>query len=415
MIRYCFAILFLFTQSYSQQLVVLEHADEIEGREEKNFRIRELKGNVSLLQSDLKIKCDRAIQNLTTNEIDLFGNVKILRSNLIINTKQARYNANKKVSYFNHGIELFRGKFFVESNFGIYLVEDGVTEFKGNVKSRDSVSVINCENLKYFEKEEKAIATENVLVRNNENSLKIISGRMEHFENKNYSKFTLSPLFMQVDTLENGKIDTLVVEGKILEVYNDKSQTMIANGNVKLAKGDLSAICEDLKFEQNEGRITFLQNPVLWFNNSQITGDTIISKLEDKKIKELEVKRKAFMLTQNDTIADNKYDQMSGKKIIMNFESNDLKKISIIGNATSLYFLYDDEKPKGVNKTSGDKIDLYFSDGLLETISIKKGAEGNYYPEKMVKRNLQEINLEGFKILKDKPTINKIIGGKFAN
>ena len=65
-------------------------------------------------------------------------------------------------------------------------------------------------------------------------------------------------------------------------------------------------------------------------------------------------------------------------------------------------------RSKGANKTSGDKISINFLDGKISTIAIKKGVEGIYFPEKMIRANPLEVNLEGFIIKEGKPTIKKL-------
>ena len=53
---------------------------------------------------------------------------------------------------------------------------------KEKVEAKDSVSIINCEELKYFEKDEKAIALKNVRVSNNDKSMVVNSQKLEHYE-----------------------------------------------------------------------------------------------------------------------------------------------------------------------------------------------------------------------------------------
>ena len=365
-----------------------------------------------LTHGEMKIRCDKAVQYLSRNEIDLRGNVKIIRGKMIINTKEAHYDGNNKITNCKNGVELFRNRFHVIAEQGIYFSNEDRAEFKGKVEAKDSVSIINCEELKYFEKDEKAIALKNVRVSNNDKSMVVNSQKLEHYEKNGLSKFSIKPILVQVDTTEDGVVDTLAVSSEIMDIYDDSTQQMIAVGNVLLAKGNLGVKCKNLNYERANEKIIFTSEPWLWYENSQISGDTIIAKLKNRNLEQLEINKRAFMSTLNDSVNKNRYDQMSGKKIKLNFENKNLNNISIDGNATSLYYLFDEGRSKGANKTSGDKISINFLDGKISTIAIKKGVEGIYFPEKMIRANPLEVNLEGFIIKEGKPTIKKIIFGE---
>ena len=84
-----------------------------------------------LTHGEMKIRCDKAVQYLSRNEIDLRGNVKIIRGKMIINTKEAHYDGNNKITNCKNGVELFRNRFHVIAEQGIYFSNEDRAEFKG--------------------------------------------------------------------------------------------------------------------------------------------------------------------------------------------------------------------------------------------------------------------------------------------
>ena len=80
-----------------------------------------------------------------------------------------------------------------------------------------------------------------------------------------------------------------------------------------------------------------------------------------------------------------------------------LRRIDVDVRATSLYFVYEDSAGNGINKTSGDRIVMQFADGKAETIRVYGGVEGQYFPEPMVRRRVEEYRLPGFLRLDTRP------------
>ena len=67
--------------------------------------------------------------------------------------------------------------------------------------------------------------------------------------------------------------DTLI---SIEDTAQNKSQ-IFAHKNVKIIKGTLSGICDSMIYDAIDSTISFYENPILWNNNSQITGDSSAS------------------------------------------------------------------------------------------------------------------------------------------
>ena len=112
---------------------------------------------------------------------------------------------------------------------------------------------------------------------------------------------------------------------------------------------------------------------------------------------------KAVALSLADSLYVNRFNQMTGQTMILRFTDNKVHRIDVDRTATSLYYLFDGEKPNGLNKTSGDHVTIAFSDGKINTIRVIAGVEGQYYPEKLVKQRESEYNLQGFNWRKDRP------------
>ena len=87
----------------------------------------------------------------------------------------------------------------------------------------------------------------------------------------------------------------------------------------------------------------------------------------------------------------------------MYFYNNKVQQVDVQRNATSLYYLSDNEQPNGVNKSSGDRIIIEFQKGKVDRIKIIGGVQGQYFPEKMIFAREQDYNLDGFRWFEVRP------------
>src|SRR5690554_8028115 len=85
------------------------------------------------------------------------------------------------------------------------------------------------------------------------------------------------------------------------------------------------------------------------------------------------------------------------------FDSTQIKRVDIEGNAKTIYFLEDEEENdtvivvnrKGMNRIYAANISLGFKDGDIETATYRESPDGMLYPMKDIKKD--EERVEQFK------------------
>lgn len=95
-----------------------------------------------------------------------------------------------------------------------------------------------------------------------------------------------------------------------------------------------------------------------------------------------------------------RYDQLAAVRLYFDVLQDTIRNVRAQGLASSIYFLYDSEFPSGVNRTSGDTINIGFADGQAAGIGIigrRSRAEGEYFPEPLVAGRETSYRLEGFR------------------
>jgi lipopolysaccharide export system protein LptA len=347
--------------------------------------------------------CDRAIQYLVKNEFELIGNVRVIRDTVTLTSKYGRYYGATKQAYAEQGVKLQTKHVTLLADRGTYYTDERRAYFQRNVHIIDSATTIDCDEMTYYEHERKSIANTNVKIVNAGNNITMYSGHLDHFDSTHYSRLTISPSMVQIDTSAKGEIDTLLVHSRVMESYDDSTKRLIATDSVTIERTQLAARSGIVRYFTKEDRIELHDKPIVWYDSHQVTGDTITIYMVKRRLERAVVRGHAFALSESDSAHPTRYNQLTGRLLTLRFSENKLSGAVVERNAVSLYFLYDGPEPNGVNRTSGDYISMTFKEGKPDMIRIIKGIEGTYYPEPMIVRNDQAFNLDGFLLRKDRP------------
>lgn len=403
-----------FSQDESN-IVILHHADSLVGKVINSEDIRELIGNVQFSQGSVIVNCDRAIQYLKSNLLTLEGNIKIQDDTLTFYGKRGSYNSADKTAEAYDGVYIEEGLRKLYADYGKYYVQEKRVFFKGKVLVQDTNSSLTCSELTYLRNDKITIARKNVILSDLNNNIKTYS---DYFQNKDkYSFISGNPAVIQIDTAENGRLDTLIILSNEIHAYQDTIEHFIAVGDVKMQRGNVFAECGETIYFTDADSIVMKKNPFVWYEDTQISGDTIFIKLINRKLKNIYVNGRSFAISLSDTNYRNRFDQMQGETMLINFDNGKIDNIIVNTTAKSLYYLYEENpsdkdtnlkilETNGLNITTGDQIVILFKDKKVESIKVSGGVMGKYFPENMVKGKEESYNLDGFNLRSDKPDVS---------
>ncbi len=390
------------------KIIELRHADELKGKTINNEEVRELIGKVHFVQMAaegglVKVWCDRALRFMMQNKMELFGNVKVVRDSVVILSKEGIYYGDRRMMEGKNGVRLERGKTVLTATHGEYYVDEKRSHFIENVVLIDTSSIITSDEMHYFEAETRSVATGAVHVLDLVNVLHIYGDSLVHIEERKYTLVLKHPRLVKIDTTAGGTIDTMVVVSRMMQSFQDTIDRFIATDNVQMVKEDMSARCGKATFFPDRDLIDLQTSPIIWSDGNQVTGDSIRIRMKENKLQSFWVKRHAMTISRVDTAFPGRYNQLTGRELTMYFQGDKLKQVDVQKNATSLYYLYDNNEPNGLNKSSGDRIFIDFIDGEVDRIKIVGGVQGQYFPEKMITNREPEYNLDGFRLYANRP------------
>jgi hypothetical protein len=200
------------------------------------------------------------------------------------------------------------------------------------------------------------------------------------------------------------KNDTLYIHADTLFNYMDSlndSRLVLAYKRVKLFKKDMQGICDSLAYNRPEGLMTMYEQPVLWTDKAQLSGDTITAFEKNGKMSKATINNNALTVTEVDSAKY--YNQVYGRNMVTYFDSTSISKVDVLGNAKSIYFIEEEKendtvvmvKQQGMNRIYSSDITLYFEKGNIKGVTYRDSPDGVMYPMDQIKKS--EERVEQFK------------------
>jgi len=389
-------------QAQPGKVIVLQNADSLDGRVIDGEDAREFIGNVRIVQENVRITCDRALQFIRQGRLVLTGNVIVTDDSVTLRAPRAVYMRDERSAEAFESVALDDGTSLLTARYGKYFVDQRIAIFRDRVRARDSLSVMTADSLTYYRDDRRSVADGHVTVMNAADRVTITGGHLDHQAARNYSRMTIQPVLVQVDSTASGG-DTLVVRGRVMEAYRDSVRRLVASDSVEIVRADLAAVCGLAVFYTAADSILLRKSPVIWYRDTQVTGDSVNVYLQARQLHRVHVKGDAFAVSRSDSVSRDRFDQLNGEMLRMLFLDRMLRRIDVEVNATSIYHLTEDSVANGLNKTSGDRIVLLFEDGKVRSINVIGGVEGQYVPENLVKNREGEYRIPGFQWIEKRP------------
>ncbi|MCF6342671.1 MAG: hypothetical protein L3J31_07710, partial [Bacteroidales bacterium] len=207
----------------------------------------------------------------------------------------------------------------------------------------------------------------------------IISGKYgEMWDNEGRSFITDSALAITYDGT-----DSLYIHSDSMWMYFDKERNakkLLAYYSVRFYREQLQGKCDSLVYTMKDSTIRFHREPVLWSGRNQLTADSISIFVAGNRIDSLEMYNTAFIVSKDST---DTFNQIRGKNMTGYFRKNDLHKISVDGNAQTVYYIREEDGYLiGINLSESSTMDIRLVNSEMNAISYKSKAVEKMYPEK---------------------------------
>ena len=203
------------------------------------------------------------------------------------------------------------------------------------------------------------------------------------------------------------EIDTLFATADSMYVFFDtisnNVQRINAFYNVRFFRNDIQGKCDSLHYILPDSMVYMRTEPVIWAEDSQLSGDFIDIKVKGQAIENLMMHPNAFVI-QQDSIKG--FNQVKGKEITIYFRDKDIDNMYNKGNAETIYWLRDDDGSLiGINISQSDEMDIIIRNRQISRIKHYSNIKETLYPEQQLKDNMEF--LKGFLWQEEKKPVRR--------
>ncbi len=426
--------------------------DSLVGRVVSGETTREVYGHVVLTQGNVNITCNKAIQYISRNDAELIGDVVVKQDSMTIKTPRGFYYGDERRAESSSGVQLDDKKVILTADSGEYFFNDDKAIFRSRVTLYDTASTLTSAGLTYFKNENRAIATghvkiiqedniidadtlehfrdsrvtfanSDVRIENRANNVQMFGEHLIDYAQEYHTIIDKKPLLVQIDTTRSRlpdslitgadsiriTLDTLIIKSLSMESWRDTINLFKAQDSVRLWRGTFASLNDYSVYKKSDEEIITYRRkesdmrPVLWNEETQLTGDSITIFLKENEVQALEVVNNAFVLSP-DEIYQNRYDQISGDKLIMYFDGGDISRVKVEGSVYNVYYMYTEkEEPNGLTQSSAESASLNFLDKKINEVRMYGSPKSEYYPENLVRGKENTYALPRFNLVTNRP------------
>lgn len=309
-----------------------------------------------------------------------YGKTTIIGEDYVVRCKQGFYDTERKLGFFK---------------------KEASVDYDNRNIMGDSI---------YFDDEKQyAAATQNIRITDTINNTFLTGNYGQVFKAQDSAMVThravainlveQDSLFIHADTL----IATGPPEKRILRGFHD----------VRIFKEDLSGKSDSIHFNQKNGRARLIRqpmsdkelqfltpqeiadrNPILWSDESQMTGDEIhlIIDMERQVLDSLLIYNNAFII-EEDTLDLNNFNQIKGLQLKGKFNGRSLETVDVVQNTEMVYYLYDDDTLDlvGIDKAISSALRLTFVDSTIDKVMFFTNPDGVVYPPEELPENTRQM------------------------
>jgi lipopolysaccharide export system protein LptA len=208
-----------------------------------------------------------------------------------------------------------------------------------------------------------------------------ISGVPDSLNKKNMVSQSLDSGIVNKDSTTSGISvkDSLAKKPFVETSPQDSIRYFLAFHHVRIFNDSLQAVSDSLHYSTEDSTFKLFGDPVFWNDKTQVNGDTMYLFTENQKAKRLFVFNTGLVINQT---KEGLFNQIGGRTLNGYFNNGVIDYIRVKGTpAESIYYPQDEDSAYvGMNRSSGDVIDIYFINRELNKIKFVNDVNGTLYP-----------------------------------
>ena len=360
---------------------------------DRNLHLASYPDSATTVRGDKTLKSHYGYYRDRLKEFSFFENVEVYSPKYQMYTDTLFYNTGIEKMWFEGPTTIINKENILEGKHGYYLVNEDFVYLDKRPYMHNETQQMRADSIFYDRNKGLAQAYNQVDMIDTSYQVIMRGDYVEMWENKGFSFATDSAYAISYD---GG--DSLYIHGDTLFMYFDKekeeAEKLIARRNVRFFKSDMQGKCDTLTYLKADSIIQMRVAPILWAEDSQLTGVDIDIKLKDHNVDWVLQKGNAFIISK-DSIEG--YNQIKGKDITSRFRNGNIHRVNVDGDkAETIYWIRDDDGGLiGIDVSNSATMVIEMEKQSVSIIKSFKEINETMYPEK----DLSESNryLSGFK------------------
>lgn len=392
----------------------------------------EITGDISLQDRDMTLTTEYLVFDIPNHAASYTSGGEIVsrENNNVLTSQIGTYFTDSEIFHFKKDVELINPDYLIDTDTLHFHQYNGTAYFLGPSEIRGKDNFIYCENgfydtendlarfgknafvwyehqklsgdsLFYNRNQGIGIARENVVIEDTVSDyfIKGLIGKHNEFTDLSY-------VTGDAEYIQLFEDDTLFLHSDTLKAQPDSMgfNTIKCFYGVKFFKNDMQGICDSLIYLESDSSFYMYDEPLLWSDANQISGNFIKMKTNEGKIETMWIDKEALIISEVDT---SHYNQIKGREMVGYFLNNELHKIDISGNGQLIYFPIEENEEAnsiiGLNKADCSDIQIRIKDRLITHVNLQNETDSKFLPLDMA--NSEDFFFKDFKWeLEKRPT-----------
>jgi len=308
----------------------------------------------------------------------------------------------------------------IKTKEGYYNQQTGKAEFGSRPEIQDGDLTVIANRMDINDSTKISVAEGNAIVVDKKNGTTILAGVIFRNSQTQAILATRKPLmiikqnddsiYVTADTLFSARLtdkfgrDSLMVDStrdtRMASLNESDSSNRYFEGyrNVRIFNDSLQAVADSMFYSFQDSTFKLYKDPVVWAQESQITGDTIFLYTKNRKADKVEALENGFLVNR---MGNEAYNQVKSTRIDGWFLDGNIDSVRANGFAECIYYLQDsDSAYTGVNQSTSDIIDFYFEEKALDRVVFRSAVTGTIWPIRQ--KSPEEMKLENFRWLEQR-------------
>ena len=366
-------------------------------------KVAYVRDNVKLRDEKMELTTDLVQYNVETKTAYYTTGGKIINGQDKLTSERGSYNSRSNVFFFKEKVILVNPEYRMTSDTLQYNTLTKIAYFYGPTYITSEENTIFCRNGWYNTIANTSQFSQGAWIQGKDN--KLVADSMTY--NRETGVGQAFKNITLIDTVENIRIEgqhgisyrnigktiisgnpmaikyfdddsLFLVADTLVDVVDSVGRRLSAYYNTVIYKLDMQGVADSLVYSFTDSTITLLGDPVLWTEENQITGDTIIIYRKNGQMDKMDVMENSFIASK---VEEKIFNQIDGTDMTAYFKNNKLHKVRVIGNGQSVYYVQEEDSSYvGVNYIICSEMLITIVDNKVEDVGYYDKPKGGFYP-----------------------------------